>query len=247
MNNKKRIRKETRPPKHMRNLKRGDIREDGMIFWAYCKNFSNGERWLNEDKYQVYVNERKEYERKRDNRPPEELRNLRNGDIREDGMVFWAYGKSYTNGEKWLSKKEFDARSKRRKQNREKWKQKNPSWYKEYMREQRKDPLYCLIHNQRSRINKALKSLKKVDHTIEMIGCSALELRNYIESKFEDGMSWDNYGKDGWHIDHIIPCASFDLSDPSQQEECFHYTNLQPLWAKDNLSKGSYYNPQTKD
>jgi hypothetical protein len=247
MNNKKRIRKETRPPKHMRNLKRGDIREDGMIFWEYSKNYSSGERWINADKYQIYVSKTKEYEKKRDNRPPKELRTLRNGDIREDGMVFWHYGKSYANGEKWLSKKEFDTRIKRRKQNRKKWKQKNPSWYKEYMREQRKDPLNRIIYAQRTRIMRALKDLKKIDHTIEMIGCSALELRNYIESKFENGMSWDNYGRDGWHIDHIRPCASFDLSDPEQQEECFHYTNLQPLWAKDNLSKGSYYNPQKED
>lgn len=52
-------------------------------------------------------------------------------------------------------------------------------------------------------------------------------------------MTWANYGKSGWHIDHIKPCASFDLSDPDQQKACFHYSNLQPLWAFDNLSKGA--------
>lgn len=51
-------------------------------------------------------------------------------------------------------------------------------------------------------------------------------------------MSWDNYGMYGWHIDHIKPCSSFDLSNPAEQKICFHYTNLQPLWAKENLSKG---------
>lgn len=52
-------------------------------------------------------------------------------------------------------------------------------------------------------------------------------------------MSWDNYGYRGWHIDHIKPCASFDLTDPNQREQCFHFSNLQPMWAKDNLSKGA--------
>jgi hypothetical protein len=51
-------------------------------------------------------------------------------------------------------------------------------------------------------------------------------------------MSWDNYGFRGWHIDHKKPCALFDLSLPEQQRECFHFSNLQPLWAADNLAKG---------
>lgn len=80
------------------------------------------------------------------------------------------------------------------------------------------------------------KDLKK---TIDFIGCSMDELKNHLESLWKPGMSWDNYSIDGWHIDHIIPCASFDLTNTEEQLRCFHYTNLQPLWAKDNLSKGS--------
>ena len=64
-------------------------------------------------------------------------------------------------------------------------------------------------------------------------------VKKWIESQFVDGMSWDNHGE--WHIDHIRPCASFDLTDPEQQKECFNYKNLQPLWAKDNLSKGDRF------
>jgi len=70
-----------------------------------------------------------------------------------------------------------------------------------------------------------------------LIGCSALELRRHIETLWLDGMSWDNYGLHGWHVDHIIPCAVFELADPVEQKQCFHHTNLQPLWAEDNLAK----------
>jgi hypothetical protein len=71
---------------------------------------------------------------------------------------------------------------------------------------------------------------------MELIGCDVPFLLKYLESKFSNGMTWNNYGK--WHVDHIKPCNSFDLQDIIQQKKCFHYTNLQPLWAYDNLSKG---------
>lgn len=61
----------------------------------------------------------------------------------------------------------------------------------------------------------------------------------YLESKFEPGMSWSNYGHKGWHIDHIMPCAIFDMANPEHVRRCFHFSNLQPLWACDNLKKGS--------
>lgn len=76
---------------------------------------------------------------------------------------------------------------------------------------------------------------------LEMLGCSILEFRKYLEAQFISGMTWENYGLRGWHIDHKRPCAKFDLTDPAQQRECFHFSNLQPLWAIDNLKKGSKY------
>lgn len=100
------------------------------------------------------------------------------------------------------------------------------------------DPEYKLITNQRTRITGILKK-HKTDKTLDLLGCSAQFLRIYIESKFLEGMAWDNYGKHGWHVDHIIPCSSFDLTDLDQQKICFHYTNLQPLWAIDNLKKSN--------
>lgn len=91
----------------------------------------------------------------------------------------------------------------------------------------------------RARIRDALKNQGtiKSEKTLCLIGCSIDFLSRYIESKFAAGMSWNNHGMRGWHIDHIIPCNSFDLSDLNEQKKCFHYSNMQPLWAKDNLSK----------
>lgn len=93
----------------------------------------------------------------------------------------------------------------------------------------------------RSRLTSALKGEQKAATTMELIGCTTEELWLHIESKFEPGMTRENNGNgEGfWHLDHKIACANFDLSDPEQQKICFHYTNLQPLWCKDNLEKGA--------
>lgn len=99
------------------------------------------------------------------------------------------------------------------------------------------DTGYRILGNLRSRLRHALNGINKSCTTKQLLGCTTKELRKHLESQFTDGMSWDNYGYYGWHIDHITPCASFDMSDPEQQRQCFHYTNLQPLWAEDNLRK----------
>lgn len=72
---------------------------------------------------------------------------------------------------------------------------------------------------------------------MEYVGCSPAFLREHLENLFTDGMTWENQGE--WHIDHIRPCASFDLTTEEERHKCFHYTNLQPLWAADNISKGA--------
>ena len=87
----------------------------------------------------------------------------------------------------------------------------------------------------RNRMYSAMKGCKRL-HLHELLVCSLKELREHLEAQFKPGMSWNNYGPN-WHIDHIVPCASFDLSSPDQQRRCFHYTNLQPLWAAENISK----------
>lgn len=80
---------------------------------------------------------------------------------------------------------------------------------------------------------------KKTGKTMELTSCSKEDHIKHLESQFTDGMTWENYGK--WHIDHIRPCSSFNLEDPEEQKKCFHWTNLQPLWAIDNLKKGGSY------
>lgn len=97
------------------------------------------------------------------------------------------------------------------------------------------NPYFRMTQNLRRRINSALHGKNKSQNTLSMIGCTIEELKLYLEKQFTKGMSWDNYGE--WHIDHIKPCASFDLSLENEQKLCFHYTNLQPLWAEDNLRK----------
>jgi hypothetical protein len=86
-----------------------------------------------------------------------------------------------------------------------------------------------------NRIRMAMVRGSKNSSAYELTGCSWGDLKLYLESQFMTGMSWDNFGE--WHIDHIRPCCSFDLTDIEQQKICFHYTNLQPLWAIDNLKK----------
>jgi len=100
-----------------------------------------------------------------------------------------------------------------------------------------------LARGLRIRMINALNGKNKSKSTQALIGCTWTELRAYLESLFKDGMTWENRGRHGWHVDHIRPCCSFDLSDPEQQQECFHYSNLQPLWAHENLAKSGKYTP----
>ena len=99
---------------------------------------------------------------------------------------------------------------------------------------------YAVAQNLRCRLNNSLRSrnLSQSQSVLALIGCSIDELKSHLESQFLEGMTWTNWTTDGWHIDHIRPCASFeDPADP----RCWHYTNLQPLWAKDNLRKSDHW------
>jgi hypothetical protein len=99
------------------------------------------------------------------------------------------------------------------------------------------DPNYKLTVKLRTKLYLAIRNHCKYTSAIKLLGCDINEARQHIENQFQPGMTWDNWGQFGWHIDHIMPIASFDLSILSEQQKCFHYTNLQPLWWRDNLAK----------
>ena len=142
-----------------------------------------------------------------------------------------------------------DDGKKYREENKDKIRQRNKKYFaenKDKLREGRskrykKDPNFKLRMLISYRVREELKNnnTKKTSKSAELIGCTVQEAREHLEKQFKKGMAWDNHGFKGWHIDHIMPCSSFDLTDPEQQKKCFHYTNLQPLWAHENMSKGS--------
>lgn len=116
-------------------------------------------------------------------------------------------------------------------------KQRRP-YDREYMQTRRKtDPAFRLMGSLCARLRCAVK--QKSSSTLKLLACSPDDFRIYLEGKFLHGMTWENYGRGGWHMDHIVPCASFDLLDPWEQEACFHYTNLQPLWEHNNIKKSN--------
>ena len=105
----------------------------------------------------------------------------------------------------------------------------------------KEDLRFAITTRLRGRMGQALRKAiaKKNTSTMKLVGCSTEDFMRHIEAQFAEGMTWDN--RHLWHLDHIRPCASFDLNDPQQQKECFHYTNIQPLWAFDNKSKSSHW------
>jgi hypothetical protein len=111
-----------------------------------------------------------------------------------------------------------------------------------YKRQRRQfDICFKIAEDLRSRLNHAIRNCFKSGSAVSDLGCSIEELKVHLESKFKPSMTWENRGFNGWHIDHIRPLSSFNLSNRDELLLACNYKNLQPLWAKDNLSKGSKY------
>lgn len=121
------------------------------------------------------------------------------------------------------------------------WRKANPKRHRAnmrafYKRKSETDLNFVIKNRLRARLTKKLKcqKAKKCTNTMALTACTGEFLRGYLEARFEKGMTWKTV-----HIDHHIPCAEFDLRDPEQQLQCFHYSNLKPMWGVDNISKGA--------
>jgi len=159
---------------------------------------------------------------------------------------------------KTLAGKETEKRWNQKPENKEKIRIRNKKYHsREDVKKRRQflwrkrtknDPLFRLKNNIRIGINGAFKNIlhtKKDSHTFSILGISPKELMKYIENKFTIGMTWENYGRGGWEIDHIIPISSAKTKEDVLK--LCHYTNLQPLWWRDNLKKSNKYFPINKE
>lgn len=135
----------------------------------------------------------------------------------------------------YYSNNKEEIQAKHRKYNRDNWQATRNRFYEW----RNKDVEYRLRSKVRDRISKALKYAGQSAQSslTKLIGCDKKTLRRHLESQFLPGMSFENYGQ--WHVDHIKPLAAFNLSNIEELKEACHYTNLQPLWALDNLKKSS--------
>jgi cell division ATPase FtsA len=144
-----------------------------------------------------------------------------------------------------IKKKYNDRTMKKRSEYGKLYKKKNRKYINKKIMEKRKTSVnFRVKENLRSRLYQAIKNGQKSGSAVKDLGCTIKELKQHLEQNFHqrtktgEKMSWKNYGIDGWHIDHIKPLSSFNLTDRKQFLEACHYTNLQPLWAEDNLRKG---------
>jgi len=201
-----------------------------------------------------YKEKRKQYDKKYRLNNKEKLKKYKKEYRLKNKEKIKQYSKKYRlkNKEKikqFLKEWHLKNREKENQKSKE-WRLNNKGYMKKYLKEYEKkrretDPNFKLKKSMRTRIWSVLKGKSKSKPTMKLLGCSIEECWQHLESKFQPGMTRENHGL--WHVDHIVPCASFDLRCPVQQMACFHYTNLQPLWAIDNIKKGSKYDKDERD
>lgn len=248
-----------RPPKNERTLKRGDVREDGLVFVGYFLGYKpNGERWTTKEKFAELKKKKKLREadpkvkekqrirqairhRERMATDPDYRKKRKENYAKRDRSEYWK--RPEVIARRRAREQQYKETRRRYRKNlvlTEEQKTKRAERRNAYRKDRKaNDPQFRVIQRLRERVHVALrrKGTEKKCQTMDSIGCSASFVVAYLETRFQPGMTWDNYGT-AWHIDHVKPLASFDLSKKSEQLKANHYTNLQPMWAEENLSKG---------
>jgi len=183
--------------------------------------------------------------------------------LRDNGIVIGPSGRRNIGGRE-VSMKKYESKpetKKRKSENHKNWSEKNKEYLTEYHKKWRtenvdkwrktkrdyernrkaRDPLYKLINNFRTAIYQVLKenNINKNGHYFEILKYTPDDLILHLETKFTDGMTWDNYGE--WHVDHIKPISSYIILEIGDDEfmNCWSLSNLQPLWGKENISKSN--------
>jgi len=218
-------------------LKRGTVREDGMIFWSYISK--GNEWWMSESEYNEYrlkTNKqckikKKLYYAEYSKKNKEKIR-LKNQKYRRENKEKVRNWKSNV----------YALNAERMKAYQRKWAKENAAKVRERQRKysakrKKEDPLYKLKCNIRNLILQSFKNqcYKKTSKICNILGCSFEEFKTHIESQFLPGMSWENRGE--WHIDHVMPASMAKTYD--EMVRLNHYKNLRPMWARDNLSKAN--------
>lgn len=228
--------------KKEKKYKRGDVRDDGMVFWATGKTYKNNEYWVDVIKYKKLTLEHKERQDSRRSAYDAHPKTLQRGDLNnQNGMVFWSYHLAHKNFEWWILPEHYKSKMSRCRtiatSDAARMRQKT------YMQNRlASDNLFRLKHNIKALVFKACnnKNYTKKSRTQKIIGCSYNDLSLHLESQFATGMGWNNTGQ--WHIDHRLPLAAAKTED--ELIKLCHYTNLQPLWAEDNIRKADKYDPE---
>jgi len=256
-------------PKDWRDITDPEMRRK-MYLKAYNKAYSKTYRVTNKNKLKEYKKSWREVNKDKIKEQDKVYRATNKDKLKERGKVYHTVNKVkiqkrqkvyYNDNKDEILKRQRVYRQNNkdkvngqgktyREANKDKIKKRGKAYYeanKDKLNEHRRnraknDVQFKLTINLRTRLRHAIRGNFKSGSAVEDLGCSIDELKSYLESKFLPGMSWDNWSKDGWHIDHIKPLASFDLTDHKQLLEACHYTNLQPLWANDNLSKSDKIN-----
>jgi len=225
--------------KRLDKLKEVDLRKIHMTIHKKCNNDCNEKnKEILKEYHKNYRIENKD-EIRRKNRKYREDNKER---LKEYSKKYYANNKEKWNTDKIIGNEWYKNNPQRAKKTRASYYQKHKKRLTEKHRNRyRNDIKFRLIERLRGRIRDAMyrcrDGVKKAKPTMEMLGCDINKLKQHIENQFVVGMTWDNYGS-VWHIDHIIPIDSYDMSIEKEQLKCFHYSNLQPLLAFENLSKG---------